>query len=72
MTFNYALLRGKIKDDYGTFAKFAKAIGITESRMSMLLNNKARWDTEMIVRAARLLNIEESIPTYFFTVKSHK
>lgn len=72
MTFDYALLRGRIKDRFGTFGRLAKELRISNGRMSMLLNNKARWDDEMIIRAATLLDITDEITTYFFKLKSQK
>lgn len=69
IVFNYALLRGKIKDDFGTFENFAKAMQIPRTRTCHLLTNQAKWTDTTIWRAAQLLGIEEEIPLYFFTPK---
>lgn len=67
--FDYGLLRDKIKDEYGTFGKFAATMGVSTQRISYLLTNKSRWTDELILKAARLLGIEDELNTYFFTVK---
>lgn len=64
--FDYALLRGKIKDEYKTFGKFASAMQISNSRMCFLLTNKSRWTDTLMWRAAKLLGIEDDLMTYFF------
>lgn len=66
IAFDYALLRGKIKDEYGTFGAFAKAMNVSCQRMSFLLTNKARWTDAAMWKAARLLGIEDELRIYFF------
>ncbi len=67
---NYAKLRGKIREIFGTQEAFAKAIGLSKSGVSMRLNGKVNWTAEEIERAKEALNFSaEEIGTYFFTRK---
>jgi len=72
MEFNYGLLKQKIKDVFGTYGRFANALGVPYQRLSRLLNNKAEWTNELIFAAANLLGGLEDIKDYFFTPKVHK
>lgn len=72
MKFNYGLLKERIKDEYGTCKNFAAAMGISNSRMSLLLNGKGVWTTELIYNAAKLLGVEDEIGQFFFTPKFRK
>lgn len=67
--FNYGLLRQKIKDEFKTSKNLATAMGISDSRLSLLLNGKAEWTSTLIIKAAKLLGITGEIGTYFFTLK---
>lgn len=70
MEFDYAKLKGKIKEKFGTQADFAFAMGISEPTISTKLNNKSFWTQEEIDGACVLLGIKPGdIPTYFFTAK---
>lgn len=67
---NYAKLRGKIREIFGTQEAFAKAIGLSKSGVSMRLNGKVNWTAEEIERAKEALDFSaEEIGTYFFTRK---
>ena len=67
---NYAKLRGKIREIFGTQEAFAKAIGLSKSGVSMRLNGKVNWTAEEIERTKEALNFSaEEIGTYFFTRK---
>lgn len=70
--FNYGLLKQRIKDEYGTFGKFAVAMGITSGHMSDLLNGKAKWNPQTTYRAAELLGIVGQIETFFYAVSVRK
>lgn len=68
MNFNYAKLRGKIREIYGTEYKFAQAMGIPKNSLSKRLNNKIEFSQSEIKKAAELLHIPpEEIILYFFT-----
>lgn len=70
--FNYGLLKQRIKDEYGTYGKFAAAMGITNARMSDLLNGKVKWTPQITYRAAELLGIVGQIETFFYAVNVWK
>lgn len=68
--FNYAKLRGRIKEIFDTEAIFAKKMGISTTSLSQKLNNKVEFNQKEIEKAIELLHIsKEEIPVYFFTVK---
>lgn len=70
MRFNYAKLKGRIKEKYGTQEAFAKAIGLTPSSFSFKINGKAKWKQDEIVKAVELLEIsQDEIVEYFFNYK---
>jgi len=69
MEFNYGLLKQKIKDEYKTAGNFAAAMGITGTRLSLMLNGKAKWTTDMAFQAVQLLGVEDDIVKFFFTPK---
>ena len=67
MRFNYAKLKGRIKEKYETQGDFAKAIGLTPTTFSFKINGKAKWKQDEIVKAAELLEISrDEIAEYFF------
>lgn len=67
MRFNYAKLKGRIKEKYGTQEGFANAIGISPTTISFKINGKAKWQQDEIVKAAKLLEIsKKEIVEYFF------
>ncbi|NCE99626.1 DUF739 family protein [Emergencia sp. 1XD21-10] len=68
MSFDYSKLRGKIVEKYGTNAKFAKDMGLSERSLSLKLNGKVFWKQNEICTAAELLGIKnEDIQSFFFT-----
>lgn len=70
MRFNYAKLKGRIKEKYGRQEDFAKAIGLTPTTFSLKINGKAKWKQDEIVKAAKLLEIsQDEIVEYFFNYK---
>lgn len=70
MRFNYAKLKGRIKEKYGKQEVFAKAIGLTPTTFSFKINGKAKWKQDEIVKAAKLLEIsQDEIVEYFFNYK---
>ena len=72
MEFNYGLLKERIKDEYRTYENFALAMGIGSSRFSLMLNGKAKWTSDLIYKAAQLLEVEDQIGLFFFTPKLRK
>ena len=70
MSFNYSKLKGKIKEHFGTQARFAKVMDLSERSMSSKLNCKKEWKQKEILRACEFLSIGiEEIHIYFFTIK---
>lgn len=68
--FDYSKLRGKIKEVFGTQAKFADAMGLSSVSLSAKLNNTVQFTQSEINKACELLSIPfELIPIYFFTEK---
>lgn len=68
--FDYAKLRGKIKEVYGTQENFATAMLMSAVTLSAKLNNKIPWTQGEINLACELLGVSvEFIPLYFFTEK---
>lgn len=70
MAFNYAKLRGKIREVFNTQSAFAQAMGMSTTSLSEKLNNKVEFTQKEIEKAVELLDIQkEEIPVYFFTVQ---
>lgn len=70
MRFNYAKLKGRIIEKYGTQEDFAKAIGLTPTTFSFKINGKSSWKNDEIAKAAELLEISPNeIVEYFFNYK---
>lgn len=68
--YDYSKLLGKIKEEYGTQEKFAKALGIGRVSLSQRLNSKLEFSQEEIKKAIKLLHLDAlDIPGYFFCVK---
>lgn len=69
MSANYAKLRGKIKEKFGSQDNFAEAMGMDRSTLSLKLNGKSDWTRTEIEKACALLDIPLSEAyAYFFTV----
>lgn len=70
MTFDYSKLNGRIVEKFGTQAKFAEAMGISEHSISQKVNNKTTWKNTEIHKACELLEISnDAVGTYFFKRK---
>ena len=67
MVFNYSKLNGRIVERFGSQAKFAEAMGISEHIISQKVNNKTTWKNTEIHKACELLGIQNSeVGQYFF------
>lgn len=72
MEFDFSELTGRIITVFGSRKRFAEAMEMTDSNLSMKLNNRTGWSTTEIYKSLDLLSIEpEKIGTYFFTPKVH-
>lgn len=68
MSYSYKKLLGKIVEVFGTQAKFAEAMHLSERSVSLKLNCKVEWKQSEMLDASRLLKFPpEQIPIYFFT-----
>lgn len=69
MPYNYSKLLGKIVEVFGTQAKFAQAMGISEHSISLKLNGKVCWKQSEMAKACKLLGINElDTGAYFFAM----
>lgn len=67
MAYNYEKLSNRIKEEFGTRAEFAKAMGLSERSVSLKLNGKLFFKQPEITKACELLKIQEcDVPEYFF------
>ena len=68
---NYAKLRGRIVEKFGSQSAFAKKIVWREALLSAKLNNKSEWSLQEIMKACELLEIPASeAHLYFFCADS--
>ena len=68
MPFSYRKLLGRIVEVYGTQARFAEALSLSERSVSLKLNGKVEWKQSEMISISRLLHFPPSeIPAYFFT-----
>ena len=73
LMFDYCLLRGRIKDIFGTQDNFAKALGIGHVSLSQRLNNRLEFSQKEIALSCELLHINKAeIQYYFFRDKVKK
>lgn len=71
--FDFNKLRGKIKEKYKTQTAFSNDMEFNEVTLSNKLNNNVEFTSKEILKATRLLNIEQQlIPEYFFTTTVKK
>jgi len=69
--FDHWKLIGKILEVYGTYARFAEALGISEHSLSMKLGNESYFRHDEINKALSLLGIgADDAREYFFQVVS--
>ena len=60
-------LRGRIKEKFGTQARFAEALGKDQSTISQKLAGKSDWTAQEIKESCILLGIPfENIKDYYF------
>ena len=68
MSFDYKLLKLKIKEVFDTQEAFAKAMGMSPTALNLRLNNNIQWKTPEIAKACGLLKIPLSeAHLYFFS-----
>ena len=70
MAFDYAKLKGRIIEKFGTQRDFAQGMGVSERTLSLKMNNAIFFRQDEIIKAADLLDISPTdINMYFFTEK---
>ena len=70
MSFNFNRLRGKIIERYGSQAKFAKELGLSQNSLSRKMNNKTRFTSTDMVKIKELLSIPNNeLDAYFFSTE---
>lgn len=63
----YNKLKGRIVEKFGSQAKFAAALGMTENTVSRKMQDKVEFSKDDMVRWAELLDIDSSkFWDYFF------
>lgn len=68
MEFDYARLRGKIREVCETQDRFSELMGMSKATLSYKLTNKTEFSQAEIVRAVEVLNLRtDEISPYFFT-----
>lgn len=73
MAFSYNKLRGRIREKFDTQEKFAEAIGMSKTTLSLKLNNVTEFSQGEIIRAMNALEIPASLlEAYFFTTEVQK
>lgn len=67
MIYKTEKLKARIVEKYGDQKSFAKALGMTESMLSRLLNEGKDWKGSMLMKAVELLEIPApQVDSYFF------
>ena len=68
--FDYSRLRGKIKEKCDTQESFTRQMGMSRTSLSKRLNNQIDFSQDEILRACKILDIDDSgITQYFFAEK---
>ena len=68
MSFRYNKLRGRIVEIFGSQAKFAEKIGLSEQIITAKLAGRSSFTQENIVSWCQALDIDQNdIGSYFFT-----
>lgn len=68
--YDYAKLKGKIKEVFVTQENFANTLGIGRTSLSFRLNNKQEFSQNEIKKSIDILKLNDiDIPVYFFKLK---
>lgn len=69
--FDYAKLRGSIREHFGTEGAYAKAIGRSSNYVSKVFQGKSNFSVIDVAKSAEVLGIaSEDIGKYFFEKRS--
>ena len=70
MEYDYGMLRGKIREQYGSESNFSDVIGMNRSTFPLKLGNKSEFSQDEIFAMADKLGIQPAdFYQYFFTRK---
>lgn len=73
MEFDYAKLRGRIREVCETQERFSDLMGMSKPTISAKLNNKSEFTQPEIIRAVEVLDLKyDEISSYFFTPNVQK
>lgn len=73
VAFDYSKINGMIKEKFGTQKAFAKALGVSNTSLSLKLNSNAYFTQKEIMKIVDIFSIPVGkIGTYFFTLKVQK
>jgi len=73
LEFDYAKLRGRIREVCETQERFSDLMGMSKPTISAKLNNKSEFTQPEIIRAVEVLSINlDEISSYFFTPSVQK
>lgn len=68
MEFDYAKLRGRIREVCETQERFSDLMGMSKATISAKINNKSEFTQPEIIRAVEVLGLSfDEISSYFFT-----
>ena len=71
MAFDYAKLRGRIIEKFGSQREFSKRLGIPNASLSRKMQGKCLFRQDEMYKMRDLLGIEEGkMEDYFFSVKN--
>ena len=69
MSFDYSKLSGRIREKFGTQARFSKALNMSERSLSLKMKGKRAWTQIDIDKAIACLGlVAQDIPEYFFKI----
>ena len=73
MEFDYRMLRGRIREKYGTEEDFAREMRMSAASLRQKFRNEGDFTMGQMLKAAQLLGIDAvSIPKYFFVERVQK
>lgn len=66
MDFEYAKLKGRIVEKFGTMSAFGKALGMSKTQISKKMNGRAGFSQADIIKWSKMLDIDLSEVGQFF------
>jgi hypothetical protein len=73
MEYDYSVLRGRIKEKFGSESALASTIGMNRSTFSQKINNQSEFSQQDMIQIMSALEADTGlIGLYFFTPKSYE